>query len=308
MVSSVMVMTLLMISPLAIGWQIICLCLSVMILGIPHGAMDHRVAQSLMKSWTYSKWVPLFVTGYLGFAGVMLWGWYVAPVMALLVFLLISALHFGLGDLEQQPGTIREWSRGIVAFTRGAIPIGLPIVFHFKQVSALFSWLMPVGNASIRLPMSEIYWVAVAVAIPAFSIQCLLAIKRRDWIDLWELCLLGFVFYGMPPLIGFAIYFGMWHAPRHLIELAIWRGQQSQGKSVDDAEESRFLMRGFWHVSLEAIPLTLLTWAVMALGWYILRKHTSVDASTVRVIFVSLSALTVPHMILTAAAQRQMEY
>jgi len=235
----------------------------------------------------------------------MLLIWYLAPSAALLMFLTLSALHFGLGDTKSNQPKTTPGHHILVAFTRGTIPIGLPVIFHRNEVSTLFGWLMPQTGGGIHLAMPAIYWTAMLITIPALIFQLFLSISKRDPGTFGELVLLALVASILPPLISFAIYFGLWHAPRHLIELACWSEGQFGVRSSHSTAAEASLVNGFRRIALEAIPLTLLTWAMMAAGFLFLRKSMSVDASTVRVLFVSLSALTVPHMLFTAAAEER---
>jgi len=50
--------------PVSLGIQIIFASLSVLILGIPHGAMDHRVGEWVLKDRLQKRWIPIFAAVY----------------------------------------------------------------------------------------------------------------------------------------------------------------------------------------------------------------------------------------------------
>jgi len=290
--------------PVSLGVQIALLSVSVLVLGIPHGAMDHRVAEWVLRDRLSGRWMPVFLITYCSLAGLMLLIWFSAPWAALEIFLILSALHFGLGDVKD----IQNNSAGcqlLLAFTRGVIPIGLPIIFHCNEVNLLFGWLTSNGHGANGFAIPGLFPSAVLITIPAFLFHLGRAVVKQDWSGTGELCILALVGSILPPLISFAVYFGLWHSPRHLMELACWREQQLDGRSVNGKSEAISFVSGLRRVAWEAVPLTVVTWLLMAVGFRIVRNSFSVDASTVRVIFVSLSALTVPHMLLTFAAEHK---
>ena len=90
-VPALLVIFLLLHPPLI--WQIIALGPLVALLGLPHGALDHRVASAL---WPLVKRRDhaMFVAAYIGLAIAVLALWIVVPSIALAAFLIYSALHF----------------------------------------------------------------------------------------------------------------------------------------------------------------------------------------------------------------------
>jgi Brp/Blh family beta-carotene 15,15'-monooxygenase len=288
--------------PVSAGIQIATVGLSVLVFGIPHGAMDHRVAEWVLRDRLQQRWAPVFAATYCGLALLMLLIWRLAPVAALVIFLILGAFHFGLGDIESPKKKLGRGTLLLFAFTRGVLPIALPIVFHRAEVTTLFGWLMPQPAGATLLPMSLIYPAAVSLVVASFLVQLAHCLVNRNPGEIGELLLLALVASILPPLIGFAVYFGLWHSPRHIIELASWRVRQLPGDPLDTGRDVLSFKTGLRQVALEAIPLTLLTWVMMAAAFALAARSSSVDATTVRVIFISLSALTVPHMLLTAAA------
>ena len=76
---------------------------AVIIIGLPHGALDGAIAIYL----GYSKRIVLllrFVLLYVVAAALVVAAWMAAPAVCLLIFLVISMLHFGLGDARPGGG------------------------------------------------------------------------------------------------------------------------------------------------------------------------------------------------------------
>ena len=72
--------------------------ISIIFIGIPHGALDGAISITL----GYSKKLKLqlaFISIYIFIAFVIIMFWIYFPVIALTLFLFLSVFHFGLGDL-----------------------------------------------------------------------------------------------------------------------------------------------------------------------------------------------------------------
>ena len=78
------------------------LSLIILLLGVPHGALDPIFAQQIFGVKGLLGW-SLFAMFYLGLAGGVVLFWYVFPTLWLVGFLLISVWHFS-ADLA--PGTL----------------------------------------------------------------------------------------------------------------------------------------------------------------------------------------------------------
>jgi len=57
------------------------LALLVAVVGLPHGAADHRFAQPRLEPLLGMAWLPVFLCGYVAVAAVVACGWLVAPAV-----------------------------------------------------------------------------------------------------------------------------------------------------------------------------------------------------------------------------------
>ena len=298
----VLTAVLLTFGPISLWSQIILLAIGVSVIGIPHGAMDHRIAERLLQARIGRLWAPVFALGYLSLVILVVLAWPFNPKGTLIGFLLVSVVHFGLGDTEAIDGSESKMRKYAAAIAYGLLPVGLPIAFHPTGVAMLFNWLMP-GNVGFSATAMTAASTALRFAIiPAWLWIFFNAARRRSRLAMCELCVLPAVYILLPPLLGFSIYFCLWHSPRHLIDLAWWRSEDATLHSDHAGIQTSPMAVGFRRLAVEAIPLTLLTLAgIIPTALYLL-PSLGANATLVRVIFIALSALTVPHMILTAAA------
>ena len=270
--------------PIPLGAQLLILGGGVALTGMPHGALDGRLARTWLRPKLGRSWAVWFTSIYLLLSAAVLAAWLVWPVASLVGFLLISAWHFGSGDAAAADAPPRLWA--VESVVRGGLVLSLPAVFHPAEVGVLFDWLIPAtagGGTGVAAGLAASAWLF----IPAAAAVLLWHAARGHVFAASELLLLPLVFAALPPLLGFAVYFCVWHAPRHLLE---WL----------DAADAAVLARA-------AFPATAVTLLAMAgAAWWLSAgvAAASVPAATVRVLFVGLSALTVPHMLLDAAAER----
>jgi Brp/Blh family beta-carotene 15,15'-monooxygenase len=258
-------------SPMA---QLIGLALLVVLLGLPHGALDPWVAESMGLCQTRAQTV-IFTLGYLSMAAlvVLLWLWF--PASSLLFFLIISAWHFS-GDWAKTMGRPARW-------WAGAALLLMPIAFHTTTVAEIFTHLSGPGGATLAHALAlPVPWLLAAMAAITG-----LALWRGQWQVAMEYVLLLGLAYVTPPLVYFAIYFSLLHSPRHL--LGLWR----QAPLGEQGRLIRMLVVYTAATLLLALPLW---WLWVALP---------TESIVLRLVFIGLAAVTVPHMILITAAQRQ---
>ena len=108
--------------------QFYILLTTVSIIGLPHGFFDFTIAQKTYGQ--YKHWLPAFTICYLAIACSYFLLWLAAPLLSLLIFLLISAYHFGSEELPEPPNSLVNHGCALLI---GSIPIVLPIRFTAKM-------------------------------------------------------------------------------------------------------------------------------------------------------------------------------
>jgi len=191
---------------------------SVVLIGLPHGAFDGAIAGYLGYT-ARPQWLLRFLGLYLLFAAAVVMIWMYFPVAALIGFLVISMIHFGLGDASATKG----WFRKVQAVSHGGIVVVAISQGHKQDVDRIFSYLVG-GETHVVWTAIDVMSVVVAVALIVYAWQAL-------WDGRWragflEIVTLLSLFLLVPPLVGFAIYFCCVHSARHL--LSIWRSINSE--------------------------------------------------------------------------------
>ena len=241
------------------------------IVGLPHGAFDHKVARHAFLTRHGARWWQPFLVGYLALVSTMLWAWWAIPTVAFSLFLLLSVLHFG--DQDAATGAPGRKMR-IVA--HGGTPIVVSAACHPDTVERLFAALVPAHAHEIMLLLGGpflLLWVAVAGgSVIAYAVRG----QADDRAGVLDLILVSLLFALAPPLIAFSLYFAAIHAPR-----AFAAAMPADG----------------FHMREMVLPLVL-TMLGLALGAAIFAAGAElpVAGNVVRTAFLLLSALTVPHM------------
>lgn len=262
------------------GTQAIWLGLGVLISGVPHGAVDHlRIASRLGRSISLT-WLSAFVCSYAAVALAVAGVWWLLPLPSLVLFLLLSVHHFGSGDADDAFGVL----------VHGSLPILVPAAVHPDAVGGLFALLTGSADDGWQrtLHMAQPMLLASALVLLAVRLFLRRAGPRGDLLELIAIATAGAV---LPPLLSFALYFCVWHAPRHVLHVAreLWPGPPSRAVA-------RF--------GAAALPMTLASLAGASIVFVLLPTDAAVGERWLQVIFVGLAALTVPHLLVTEALHR----
>ena len=268
------------------NWQIV-VAGTALVIGIPHGAVDHLIAIPDLLSLR----MAFFIVKYLIATGVAIWFLLTFPLLGFQVIVLLSALHFGVGDASFFMETFNRarnvnFPRALYAIAAGFTPVVIPLVNRNTRTalesvnSHLVGWA---GRFTHEL-------LVTCIAINLATVTLLMARKiYQPAIDL--LVLLALALFA-PPLVAFALYFGLWHAVRHTARLTL-----EFGPSVAQHELGKTWM-SFWLAVRAGLPAVAIV--VGFSTWLTFTRTSSVSPHLLWYLLVVTWALTVPHMALTA--------
>ena len=260
--------------------------LSVLVIGIPHGAIDHIMAAELYDLNQTLKDHLLFYASYLLVMIVIGVLWIFLPEAGMALFLIISIYHFGQADMEEFLIRHEPFNR-LFYFARGFLIIGLiifsdplttyPIMADAMRIDTIvFSGFMPAATFSLWFIIS-VYFIISTAAVLTNRIE-----DASTFIV--DSLLLTFFLLVTGPLIGFAVYFALWHSAGHINEMREFF--EDRGKSLSVGKFYK-----------KATPFTIVSIIGLALLLYI-NVQLNLENQFLSLMFILISVLTLPHMLI----------
>ncbi len=282
------------------------------LVGVPHGAFDHRIGAELGTRTGDRTAAGLgFYAAYLTAAAAVLALWFVSPALASAGFLAVAAIHFGQGDvywsrrtgLAARAGSVGY--RGSLLLARSCLPIALPLLAHPGELSgaadALASRLF--GRTSWSIPPRAI-GTGLAVLAAVVGLQVAWAAwlawkgdrltKRAAAEDIGDTLLLTVTFAVVPPVLALGVYFNAWHSLRHVARLLMIAAP------TRELVASGRLLAAFGAFQKGAIPMTCGALAMASVLGLVLGRSLASVVDLGLVVLVALSAVTLPHVLVVA--------
>jgi len=234
--------------------------------GLPHGAYDIALLRRVTALNRYG--LILAIVGYVAIAVLMAMLWMGLPLIALVLFLSVAAVHFG-----------EDWQmldEPLLRFAAGAAVIAAPTIGHPVDVASMF---VAMSDARATL-IAQIITAAAPVTLLVTAVGITVAWRNgsQKWAAAMTLCL-GLLLI-LPPIAGFALFFVFLHSPQHLAQTRTM---------LRDMTLARWLGTGA-SLSLAAIG-----------GWWALQYLSPIrmDANMTAQAFQLLASVAVPHLLLS---------
>ncbi|WP_428386509.1 Brp/Blh family beta-carotene 15,15'-dioxygenase [Mucisphaera sp.] len=256
------------------------LILSLPLLGMPHGAMDWPLLKQLKRRGAIRSLSQ--VTAFYTFAmACCLAGVLAAPWLAAVLFLVLTAWHFGFEDAHHRGTQSARPAIGMhsYALARGLVLVASVCVANPGQATRPFAII-----AGSQAPLSEsiISLIALVILIPAALSLTIMSFRQtvsrsaRNH-EITEHALVLILGLTAPPLFTIAVYFFAIHSLRHTKRL------------------SEELGISFWQLHLASLP-----WLIPALlaipACHLLLHTTTINLETVATaIILSFMIATPPH-------------
>ncbi len=245
--------------------QTIVFVVGMLLIGIPHGAVDHLLDTNNFKGSIKAD----FVVNYLGMAFFNLALWLFFPTMALLFFIGYSAWHFGQTDL-------REWhtkkSNAIKNAVWGNIILGIILLGHIAETNSILE-----NMNVLKIPFNGIQGkeASIFLAIAGFG----WAVFQKNWKMLLTTVML-LISTELPLITSFGLYFVGQHS------LSGW----SHLKTALKVNNTSLYLR--------ALPFTIGA-LIMFLSFIVLLKNDYLsyfNENLTTIFFVFISCISFPHV------------
>lgn len=241
--------------------------------GIPHGSNDH-----LYRPDKSNFGMLKFLGIYLGTMFLYLGLWWIAPLLALILFFVISFHHFGQSNFENDSiNYLPSWLWGIWVLV-------FPVLLHWNEASGIFQQML--SSNSLFTPSSFVdqsaiadfnwpLWVMISLAM--LYLLSLIIYERRNIIHFSGQFILITIWYLVTPLLsGFIIFFCLWHALQSMRHQAMYFKQSAGGTLME------FLKA--------MLPFSLL--ALISFAVYVYFRGFQIAEA-----FILLSMITLPHVL-----------
>jgi Brp/Blh family beta-carotene 15,15'-monooxygenase len=263
--------------------QISFLILVLILFGVPHGALDLYIDQHLHKSDSNQK---IFLLKYIGNIVAYALVWYFFPIAALVIFILITAYHFGEIDwLGKTDNIIHKTAYSVIG-----------LLWILLLLSKNVNFALEVFIRMERSAFNEKQWVQLANKIYPITLFGLFAVyavlfffkglffsnnKYYYYALLQQITLIIFAFF-MPLWLCFAFYFGFWHSLLSFDKIRITFSMPNN-------------FTGWKNLLIKAAPFSIMAW--FGFSYITLSTLNSKDASGIfTLLFISLSVLALPHL------------
>lgn len=263
--------------------QISFLIIVLILFGVPHGALDLYIDQHLQKSDNNQK---IFLVKYVGNIIAYALVWYFLPVVALIIFIFITAYHFGeidwLGKTDKLVHKLAYSFIGllwILLLLSKNIHFALQIFIRMERSALNENQLIYLAHHIY--PLTLIGLLVVYVILFFFKSNFFSNNKLYYYLVLQQLTLIIFAFL-MPLWLCFAFYFGFWHSLLSFDKIRITFNMSND-------------FSGWKSLLIKAAPFSIMAW----FGFIYITFLTlnSKDASGIfTLLFISLSVLALPHL------------
>ena len=242
-------------------------CIAILLFGLPHGTLDLEIIKREQRAGGLGLSALLIV--YLGLAAAMFLLWRSAPVAALATFLVVAVVHFS-EDWQDLQSTFLAQGMAIALLTA-------PTLLHLTELEQVFVAVAG-HNDAVLIANLMLLLAPMSMAVAVVSLLTLWRAGLPGEAVVGALILIGMVL--LPPVVGFALFFCLYHSPRHL-GMALTR-------------------IGYAPIARRVVPLLTLAALGLAAALFAGEARADLPAQFVAASFMTLSLLTVPHMLVPA--------
>ena len=245
----------------------------IIVAGIPHGSLDHKIAQHRKKKLR----LLLYIGGYVAAAALFLSVWLWIPGWAFLLFMLLTAWHFGETDLVSFG---YQKASPLLVFVYGA---ALTCWLLLQEPDTLLYWTGIITHNSTAA-LTAVEWITNVPVLIWFGIVAVMVLFNPDlttfsWLHRFLFLLFLYLVSQTSLLTGFILYFSGWHSISAMLHV----------------HHTVFKRSGFKTMAKEALPFSAAAVVFLfVIGW--LSNGTWLNNHALPALFVLLSILTLPHM------------
>lgn len=300
-----------------LSYQLLPLAASVLLLGLPHGAVDHLAIPRTRGDAITARWLAAIGVLYLVVGGLYTIVWFLAPTIAVAFFIVLTWAHWGQGDvyplavLVDGTHPAGRGGRLLMAAMRGSLPMAVPFVAFPEQyelvVTTLAGLFDPTAPAALSAVFTPTARLAVAVVIGGLIVSTLVTGIRSTgtddrhafFIDAAEIGLLVAFFATVPPILAIGLYFCFWHSIRHIARLL------AVDPNAMPALESGRYGAALARFARDSAPLTAVSLVLLVGLYFVIPGSVTEPLELVGTYLVLIAVLTLPHVVVVVWMDRE---
>lgn len=265
--------------------QVIMLFAGVFLVGIPHGSMDHYLyIENYKLSGSVENFIK-FIIQYIAVGLIYALLWWLNPVLALAIFIGISAYHFGELDTLHFDFRTKKYAF-IVAFSYGLFFLLNLLFLHSREVLPIITSFpgISISTPKILHTLDSLFPLFPILSAIIFSLMLFISLKKAAYfsrntiINLLILVILQVVVFSMPLILGFAFYFCAWHSVLSFKIIVNHLSWETNSPIV---------------VLKKLIPTNLAAWLFLGVLMYYFKSDVN---TLIAILFLGIAILTAPHI------------
>lgn len=286
--------------------------LSALFLGLPHGAVDHIIPNKINSKYKSSQIVIL----YLILMTLYLILWYLEPVLSAIIFIIITWIHWGQGDLYVYDSVLNSnhivgnLQKVLHIIIRGALPMFVPLYFYRPRYVEIIKSMSEMVAENVNIIISQ-----SVVLSTTFLLICLAAIyilislyrlfesnwtgKYTFFADITEISILLLYFAIVPPVLAIGVYFCLWHSLRHIVRIIDIETDMSSS-----FELRRFITDMRWFAR-KSIPTTVISLLLLTGLFFYMSSGNYGIVSMLSVYLIVIAILTPPHFLVVVLMDKK---
>ncbi|MEY4931504.1 MAG: hypothetical protein RI909_2228 [Bacteroidota bacterium] len=266
--------------------QFYFLIVSILLTGVPHGSLDFFIQKQSLINNNQNISVYGFLTKYLFSMAMYGLVWWLFPTLALIVFIVMAAYHFGEIDW---PARNKIQADAVLYTIYGLLLIAFILTSHMASAA-------PILEIIVQKKFTVDFWLSWGTTLFPYvcillGLNIMLLMVLRKYLGwekeelyqfIFQSILLLMIVHQLPLYLGFGFYFGLWHS---IISFNLIRKQM---KLTND-------WPGWISMAKKAIPFTSMAWLGI-LFLIVVSGMFQTEWLVLSNIFIAIAILTLPHL------------
>jgi Brp/Blh family beta-carotene 15,15'-monooxygenase len=245
--------------------------------GILHGANDLLLIENNKHTKTNVSFIKTLLV-YILIVTVSAVLFYLIPWFALLLFIIVSAFHFGEQQWKEIINYYPNWIFNSIAFTYGLFILLLLFIFHASEVENIIFEITTIKIPTLFIPLLFKIIATGFLLTCAYSYFKYSEMREKILTEFFYLIVFTIIFKTSSLIWGFSIYFILWHSIPSIIEqMKFLYGNYSPSHFKTYCKSASL----YWVISILGIVIL----------YYLFRDKQIFNA----IFFSFLAAITFPH-------------